>query len=201
MNDNPEIWLAEIAEGSAAAFGRFYEAYAKMVYRLAFQFTKDAAEAEDLCQDIFMEVLHKAEQYDPDRGSVEAWLAVRTRCRAMDRLRRKQRLAITEWSEDTLPETLWTGEREAVEVAALRQVELEQVKKALKTIPPMQRMAVYGSYVEQMSHREMAELMKRPVGTVKSLIRYGIQNVRKRLDIVSGKEGGGSEHETFKVRP
>lgn len=71
----------------------------------------------------------------------------------------------------------------------------------MKTIPPMQRMAVYGSYVEQMSHREMAELMKRPVGTVKSLIRYGIQNVRKRLDIVSGKEGGGSEHETFKVRP
>lgn len=201
MNDNPVVVLQEIAEGSAAAFGRFYEAYARMVYRLAFQFTKNAAEAEDLCQDIFMEVLYKAEQYDPARGSVEAWLAVRTRCRAMDRLRRKQRLSVTEWSEEALPETLWAGEREAVEVAALRKVELEQVKNALKSLPPLQRMAVYGSYVEQLSHREMAKLMNRPVGTVKSLIRYGIQNVRKRLDMVSGKEGGGSEHETCKVRP
>ena len=56
-------------------------------------------------------------------------------------------------------------------------------------IPPLQRMAVYGSYVERRSHREMAELLNRPVGTVKSLIRYGIHNVRRRLDAMSGKEG------------
>lgn len=98
MNDHSALWLEEIAEGSAAAFRRFYDAYARLVYRLALQMTKDPAEAEDVCQDIFMEVLHKADQYDPARGSVEAWLAVRTRCRAMDRLRKRQRIAAAEWN-------------------------------------------------------------------------------------------------------
>ena len=90
MNDHSAMWLEEIAEGSATAFRRFYDTHARLVYRLALQMTKDPAEAEELCQDIFMEVLHKADQYDPARGSVEAWLAVRTRCRAMDRLRKRR---------------------------------------------------------------------------------------------------------------
>lgn len=199
MNDHSALWLEEIAAGSAAAFRRFYDAYARLVYRLALQMTKDPAEAEDVCQDIFMEVLHKADQYDPARGSVEAWLAVRTRCRAMDRLRKRQRIAAAEWNGEALPEMVWSEEQESVELAALRRVELEQVKEALQGIPPLQRMAVYGSYVEQRSHREMAELLNRPVGTVKSLIRYGILNVRRRLDAMNGKEGGGVQHETFKA--
>lgn len=69
VGEHPAEWLAEIADGSAAAFGRFYDNYAQMVYRLALTMTKDPADAEDLCQDIFMEVLHKADQYDPDRGA------------------------------------------------------------------------------------------------------------------------------------
>lgn len=149
MNDHSAMWLEEIAEGSATAFRRFYDTHARLVYRLALQMTKDPAEAEELCQDIFMEVLHKADQYDPARGSVEAWLAVRTRCRAMDRLRKRQRMAEAEWMEEALPETTWGEGQESVELAALRRVELEQVKEALQGIPPLQRMAVYGSYVEQ----------------------------------------------------
>lgn len=200
MNELSAIWLEEIAEGSTAAFSRFYDAYHRLVYRLALQITKETAEAEDLCQDIFMEVLHKADQYDPARGSVEAWLAVRTRCRAMDRLRKRQRIISAEWTEEEVLEEIWSVERESVELAALRRVELEQVKRALQAIPPLQRMAVYGSYVEQRTHREIAELLNRPVGTVKSLIRYGLQNVRKLLDTKNGKEGGSSQHETIKSR-
>lgn len=199
VGDHPAEWLAEIADGSAAAFGRFYDTYAQMVYRLALTMTKDPADAEDLCQDIFMEVLHKADQYDPARGSVEAWLAVRTRSRAMDRLRRKQRMAVCDWNEEELPEPILFSERESVEMAALRRVELDQVKEALRGIPPLQRMAVYGSYVEQLSHREMAEMMKRPVGTIKSLIRYGIHNVRRRLDAPDPREGGEPKHDAYKA--
>ncbi|WP_206098289.1 RNA polymerase sigma factor [Paenibacillus ihbetae] len=199
VGEHPAEWLAEIADGSAAAFGRFYDNYAQMVYRLALTMTKDPADAEDLCQDIFMEVLHKADQYDPDRGSVEAWLAVRTRSRAMDRLRRKQRMTVCDWNEEELPEPILFSERESVEVAALRRVELDQVKEALRAIPPLQRMAVYGSYVEQLSHREMADMMKRPVGTIKSLIRYGIHNVRRRLDAADPKEGGEAKHDAYKA--
>lgn len=83
---------------------------------------------------------------------------------------------------------------ESAEYEALRKWEQEQLKQAMQAIPPMQRMALHGSYIEQLSHREIAEHMKRPVGTVKSLIRYGIRNLRRRLDEMNlGKLGGGVE--------
>lgn len=183
------LWLAEIAEGSVSAFGRFYDAYAPMVYRIALQMTKDALEAEDLCQEVFLEVMDKADQYDPGRGSVEAWLAVRTRSRAVDRLRKRRRAVETEWSEELLQEARGAEDQETVELSVLRRLEAEQVKRALHALPPLQRMAVYGCYVEQLSHREMSELMKRPLGTVKSLIRYGLKNVRRLLEQDASRAG------------
>ncbi|WP_019636830.1 RNA polymerase sigma factor [Paenibacillus fonticola] len=195
MKESPALWLAEIAEGSAAAFGRFYDAYAPMVYRLAEHCMQDANEAEDVCHDVFMEIMEKAGSYDPARGSVEAWLAVRTRSRAMDRLRKHQRLSVAEeWELDQETDILWSRGMESAELEALRKWEKEQLKQAMLAIPPLQRMALHGSYAEELSHREIAELMKRPVGTVKSLIRYGIRNLRRRLEEVNmGKLEGGIE--------
>ncbi|AZK46617.1 RNA polymerase sigma factor [Paenibacillus lentus] len=193
MKESPECWLAEIAEGSVSAFGRFYDAYAPMVYRLAEQCMKDAAEAEDVCQDVFMEVMDKAGSYNPARGSVEAWLAVRTRSRVIDRLRKQQRWTIAEeWVIDREADILWSSGMESAEYEALRKWEKEQLKQAMLAIPPLQRMALHGSYIEQLSHREIAEYMKKPVGTVKSLIRYGIRNLRRHLDEMhlSKLEGG-----------
>lgn len=195
MKESPELWLAEIAEGSVTAFGRFYDAYAPMVYRLAEQCMKNAAEAEDVCHDVFIEIMDKAGSYNPARGSVEAWLAVRTRSRALDRMRKQQRWSVAEeWSMDQEADILWSRGMESAEYEALRKWEQEQLKQAMQAIPPMQRMALHGSYIEQLSHREIAEHMKRPVGTVKSLIRYGIRNLRRRLDEMNlGKLGGGVE--------
>lgn len=195
MKESPELWLAEIAEGSVTAFGRFYDAYAPMVYRLAEQCMKNAAEAEDVCHDVFIEIMDKAGSYNPARGSVEAWLVVRTRSRALDRLRKQQRWSVAEeWSMDQEADILWSRGMESAEYEALRKWEQEQLKQAMQAIPPMQRMALHGSYIEQLSHREIAEHMKRPVGTVKSLIRYGIRNLRRRLDEMNlGKLGGGVE--------
>lgn len=195
MKESPELWLTEIAEGSAAAFGRFYDAYAPMVYRMAEQWMMDAAEAEDVCHDVFMEVMDKAGSYNPARGSVEAWLAVRTRSRSMDRLRKHQRVSVAEeWEINREADILWSRGIESAEYEALRKWEMEQLKEAMQAIPSMQRMALHGSYIEQLSHREIAEHMKKPVGTVKSLIRYGIRNLRRRLDEMSpGRLRGGVE--------
>ncbi|WP_110931866.1 RNA polymerase sigma factor [Paenibacillus bouchesdurhonensis] len=195
MKESPELWLAEIAEGSAAAFGRFYDAYAPMVYRMAEQWMMDAVEAEDVCHDVFMEVMDKAGSYNPARGSVEAWLAVRTRSRSMDRLRKHQRVSVAEeWEINREADILWSRGIESAEYEALRKWEMEQLKEAMQAIPSMQRMALHGSYIEQLSHREIAEHMKKPIGTVKSLIRYGIRNLRRRLDeMTPGRLRGGVE--------
>jgi len=196
MGEHPADWLKEISEGSASAFSRFYDAYAPMVYRLSEHLLKDALEAEDVCQEIFIEVMQRADQYDPERGSVEAWLAVRVRSRAMDRLRKKQRMAAVETSEGDLAESPWAGHLESAELEAFRHLDRERLRHAMRGIPPMQRMALYGSYIMQLSHRELAERMQKPVGTVKSLIRYGIRNLRGQLQENQAKQAanGGEAH-------
>ncbi|GIO29067.1 MULTISPECIES: RNA polymerase sigma factor [Paenibacillus] len=196
MEEHPAEWLKEIAEGSAAAFNRFYDAFAPMVYRLSEHWLKDALEAEDVCQEVFIEVMQKAGQYDPERGSVEAWLAVRVRSRAMDRLRKKQRVAAMEQTGGDLSESHWAGQLESAELEAFRHLDRERIRHALGSIPPLQRMALYGSYIMQLSHRELADRMQKPVGTVKSLIRYGIRNLRGQLQENQAKQAanGGEPH-------
>ncbi|GIO67398.1 RNA polymerase sigma factor [Paenibacillus cookii] len=196
MEEHPAEWLKEIARGSASAFNRFYDAYAPMVFRLAEHWLKDAAEAEDVCQEIFIEVMQRADQYDPERGSVEAWLAVRVRSRAMDRLRKKQRIAAMEQSEANLAESERALYLESAELEAFRHLDRERIRHAMRGIPPLQRMALYGSYIMQLSHRELADRMQKPVGTVKSLIRYGIRNLRGQLQENQTKQAanGGEAH-------
>ncbi|MCJ8012376.1 sigma-70 family RNA polymerase sigma factor [Paenibacillus sp. KQZ6P-2] len=201
MEENPAEWLRGIAEGSTSAFNLFYERFAPMVYRLADYWMKDEAEAEDVCQEIFIEVMQKAGQYDPERGSVEAWLAVRVRSRAIDRLRKKERTAAAERCGEDPTEPIWTGQPESAEREALRNFEQERLRGALRNLPALQRLALYGSYMMQLSHRELAEQMQKPVGTVKSLIRYGIRNMRVQLEDqhVKQAEKGGEPHAFIKT--
>ncbi|GIQ70236.1 RNA polymerase subunit sigma-24 [Xylanibacillus composti] len=174
--------LEGIAKGSGAAFSRLYERYNGMVMRIAWQVTKDWSEAEDVCHDVFIEVLRKAGQYDPSRGSIEAWLKVLARCRAKDRLRKRNRFVpLADWEDSSVP--VWFSVPESVELRVLQRLEAERVKRELDQIPDLQRAAVYGKYVATLSHKELAASLKRPVGTVKSLIRYGVRNVRKRLEL------------------
>ncbi|WP_346773937.1 sigma-70 family RNA polymerase sigma factor [Brevibacillus sp. SYP-B805] len=186
--------LREIGQGSAAAFEQFYEQYAALVYQIAQRMMGDPMEAEDLCHDIFLEVYRTAGQYDPARGSIEAWLAVKTRSRCLDRLRRMKRDRLHDWDAAGLP---WTASESSPEEQVLKKLERETVREVLDTIPQAQREAVYGMYFQAKSHRELAEKLERPLGTVKSLIRYGLINVRKQLNQLGwlAPSGGAKERE------
>ncbi|MBR8658330.1 MAG: hypothetical protein DF221_11705 [Brevibacillus sp.] len=180
-----ERLLMEMGRGSRAALEAFYERYAAFVYRIALRMLHDPMEAEDLCHDIFLEAYRTAAQYDRQRGSVEAWLAVKTRSRCMDRLRRiqasqqREQTAATHQLQD-----------DSVEESVLAKLERETVRNVLNRIPEAQRQAVYGAYFQAKTHRELAEIMARPIGTIKSLIRYGLHNLRKQL-AETGWHGSG----------
>lgn len=190
-----EKWLLrEIKNGSVTAFAQFYERYASRVLHIATRIVGDQMEAEDICHDLFLEVWKKADQYDPERGSVEAWLAVKARTRALDRLRRNQRIALTPTDHPGVP----TPTADApIEERVFSQLEREALLLALSKIPAAQAQAVHGAYCEAQSHRELAAKMKRPLGTVKSLIRYGLGNLRKQLNQLGWLEpsGGAKKHE------
>ncbi|WP_246000736.1 RNA polymerase sigma factor [Brevibacillus panacihumi] len=189
-----ERLLRDMANGSITAFEQFYEKYASLVLHIALRIVKDRMEAEDICHDLFLEVWKKAGQYDPKRGSIEAWLAVMARSRSLDRMRKKQRLPIAPGESVTLEQASTVA---AAEEKVLSRLDREVLGQALSRIPQAQARALQGMYYEAKTQRELAANMNRPLGTVKSLIRYGLDNIRKQLSQSGWLEslGGERKHE------
>lgn len=177
---DPKRLIEELRNGSEAAFESFYERYVPLVYRIAFKLTGDRMEAEDICHDVFVELMRHPEKYDPSRGSVEAFLAVKAKSKAFDRLRKRKRWlpASCGTAESRLREMEAEGSVEEVAMAGWQR---DRLLRALARIPQAQRAAVYGMFIENMTQQQLAEAMNRPLGTVKSLIRYGLRRLREEL--------------------
>jgi len=194
MDDNQRQvqLLNEIRNGRRESFDSFYEEHIRFVLNIALAMVKDQAEAEDVCHEVFLEVFQKSAQYTPERGSVKAWLAVKTRSRALDRLRKKKPIPA-----DIKGEFEIGREEVGADVQVFQNLEKNAVRDALSHIPTDQREAIYRSYFQDESHKEIAAKMHKPLGSVKSLIRYGLNNLRKQKSILqwSKLSGGGNHHE------
>ncbi|WP_234032926.1 RNA polymerase sigma factor [Paenibacillus faecalis] len=173
--------LEEMKNGSITAFDRFYIRYAPFVLQIALRTMKDQMEAEDVCHDVFLEILRKADQYNPSRGSLEAWLAVMTRSRCMDRLRKKQRTTADELSESVESAISYRSSGALVEESVLANLQNEAIREALQLIPKKQSEVVTEVYFGSRTHREVSAERQIPLGTVKSLVRYGLNNLHKQL--------------------
>jgi RNA polymerase sigma-70 factor (ECF subfamily) len=193
-HDEVERLLHEMKNGSVAAFEQFYERFVSQVFQLALRMLGDRMEAEDICHDIFLEIYRKADQFDPQRGSIEAWLAVKTRTRCLDRLRRKKPELYNQLDETLLRQE---GTAAPTEERVFAKLERDTVREAMNQLPDAQREAVFGMYFLSQSHRELSKRMERPLGTIKSLVRYGLINVRKQLCQLGWMEqpGGAKERE------
>ncbi len=174
-----EVLIEQIKKGSIEAFDRFYDKYNGFVYNIALQILKKHEDAEDICHDIFLEINRKADSYNSSRGSIDAWLAIRTRSRCIDRIRREKHHLVSENIEINRT----TKDYDLVETSVMRIIEKEALLSALEKIPKAQREVVYGNYFKYRTHKQLAEDLNRPIGTIKSLIRYGLKNIRKQLDI------------------
>lgn len=173
-----ETLLKLIAKGSQAAFRQFYENYVSFVLQIAIKVLEDRTEAEDICHDVFIEVYQKPLQYKPEKGSVKAWLAVKTRSRCIDRLRKKQPVLVNKL------EKLDTKQVVELEMHVLLEIEKDILMDALEKLPKKQRELIYGAYFEGKTQRELAEKYGKPLGTVKSAIRYGLSNLRKQKSLL-----------------
>lgn len=168
-----------ISKGSKTSFEEFYETYASFVFHIANQVLGDHVEAEDVVHDIFLSIFEHPEKYNPERGSIKAFLAVITKNSAIDRLRRKKPILVQKL------EQLETVAEVKTELSVLMQIEQELIMDALEQLPKKQRKIIYSAYFEELTQREMAETYNKPLGTVKSLVRYGLQNLRKQKDLIN----------------
>jgi len=189
-----EKLLAEIREGSAHAFDRLYGMTAPMVRAIALQILGDPMDAEDVCHDVFLQVICHPERYDPSRGSVEAWLAVLAKSRAMDRLRRKKRLLL-EAERERLEGDSWPAPAADAgpESRVLAKLQSEAVRLALLKVPQAQRQALAEAFYFGRSQRELAEEWRVPLGTVKSRVRYGLGPLRRALAHMGWAEAEGGD--------
>lgn len=161
--------VLQIAAGDAEALARFYDLYAGLVNGLALRILRDVADAEDVVQEVFVQVWRQASRFDPSRGAAEAWLCTIARTRALDRLRR--RTSRREDSEDQGPGFSTMP----------RNDEALAVRKALDTLPFDQRLALELAYYEGLTQTEIAERLAQPLGTIKTRIRTAMIRMREVL--------------------
>ena len=162
--------------GETTVLGDLYDRHIGLVYGLALRLLTDAQEAEDLAQEIFLN-LCRNRSYNPQRGSLSSYLATLTRSRAIDRLRsRSARQRLLARCQQQLREPAPTP----VEQAA-RAEQRQQVRWALAQLPPQQRQVLELSYYNGLSQADIAQELNRPLGTIKTWARKGLLQLRTTL--------------------
>jgi RNA polymerase sigma-70 factor (ECF subfamily) len=184
--DDPGLQLVDLLERSARgdeqAFAQLYDLTSPRVYGMVLRVIRDAAQAAEVTQDIYLEVWRQSARFDSSRGTVLSWLLMIAHRRAVDRVRSAQS-AIT---RDNRYAEL-SSERPYDEVSEQVQAGLEaqRVRKVLNDLTDAQREAVSLAYFGGYTHSEVAELLHIPLGTVKTRIRDGLIRMRDALGVTS----------------
>lgn len=178
---NDETLIKLIAHAQADALSELYNRYNRLVFSLAFNIVGERNSAEEITLDVFTRVWERAETYRAERAQVNTWLMSITRYRAIDVLRQvKIRLETNSanWAElptDRVPHVI--GSEESVELTMQR----EKVRAALAQLPLNQKEVLALAYFKGYTHRQIAEVLDQPLGTVKTRIRLAIQKLRQIL--------------------
>jgi RNA polymerase sigma-70 factor, ECF subfamily len=181
QSDAEEAALIQgVAAGDEQAFASLYDKYSSILFGLLLRILHSRGEAEDVLQEVFLQVWQQARSFDASRGRAFTWLVTLARSRAIDRLRAldsRERAALRS-AEDAPP----PGERqEGADDAALRSERADVVRGALAELPEEQRQVLLLAYLDGMSQSEIAAAKNQPLGTVKTRTRAGLKRLSELL--------------------
>lgn len=165
--------VARIRAGDQQAMSELYDRYSRIVYAVALRVLQDAAAAEDILQDVFLQLWRNPDAFDASRGNLAAWLAVIARHRSIDRLRKRR-------PEIDIEDCIVAGGpdlRDETERALL----VEKVRTALAEMNPDQRGLLELAFFQGLTHSEIAEKTGQPLGTIKTRIRSGLKYLRAKF--------------------
>jgi len=182
------VLMERISGGDPQALAHLYERHGGAVLALCLRILRDRAEAEDVLEEVFWELWQRRGRYDRERSSPFSYLMTLSRSRALDRLRfRRRREGV--WHglpEGELPAGGSPGPYEDALLAEQRAA----IERALQELPEPSRRAVELNFFEGLSHREIADRLGDPLGTVKTRIRQGLLALRKVLRALRDGRGG-----------
>jgi RNA polymerase sigma-70 factor (ECF subfamily) len=167
--------LTRIQSGDQEAMSALFDRYGTMVYSVALRVLKDAGEAEDVMQEIFVQVWKNPGAFVSGKGSLGGWLVVVARNRSIDMIRRRRPTEQVELF--ALPSSTNLA-REAE-----RNSLLGKIRGVMVSLPEEQRNSVELAFFEGLSHSEIAEKTGDPLGTVKTRIRLALTSIRKALTV------------------
>jgi RNA polymerase sigma-70 factor (ECF subfamily) len=165
--------IERIRSGDETAMADIYDRYSGIVYGVALRVLGDTSAAEDVLQEIFLQLWRNPQAFDANRGKLPAWLAVITRNRAIDHLRKRPP------EEDIEDLSISTGLN--LENEAAQHLAVEKIRGVLSRLPGDQRRALEMAFFEGMTHTEIAAKTGEPLGTIKTRIRTGLLAVRKAV--------------------
>ncbi|HEX4954501.1 MAG TPA: sigma-70 family RNA polymerase sigma factor [Thermoanaerobaculia bacterium] len=179
-----EELLARIAGGDQEALADLYDRYARVTLGLLHRIFGDSGEAEEVVQEVFLQVWRDAASYRPERASAKSWLLLLARSRGLDRLkscgarrRREDAVALEARGQAVAP----LGSRR-LERADTRR----RVREALAGLPVEQRAALELAFFEGLTHVQVAERLAAPLGTIKSRVLLGMRKLKTAL---AGEDG------------
>jgi RNA polymerase sigma-70 factor (ECF subfamily) len=178
--------LRAVARGDESAFARVYDRYSPILLGLMLRILRSRAEAEDVLQEVFLQVWQRAHSFDSERGRAFTWLVTLARSRAIDRLRSvgSRERAAQRSAEDAPPESEPT---EWADALAARAERAEAVQEALAELPEEQRQVLVLAYLEGMSQSEIATAKNQPLGTVKTRTRTALRKLGESLRVRFGQ--------------
>ncbi len=163
--------LALVRSGDEPAMASLFDRYSKVVYSVALRVLRDPASAEDVLQEIFMQIWRNPDSFTAARGSLGGWLAVVSRNRSIDTLRRKRP---TDSVDDIVLASPYNLATEAE-----RNSLMERARGIITQLPSEQRKTLEMAFFDGLTHSEIAEMTGDPLGTVKTRIRSALLTLRK----------------------
>ncbi len=180
--DDVDALLSDVSRGDAVAFTRLYDACCGQVYGLARRVIRDPERAEDVTQEVFLEVWRKAASYDRGLGKAKSWILTITHRRAVDAVRRAETSrkyeaqVVTDQVDEASP-----GE------AMLAREESDAVRDCLDTLTDLQQESIQLAYYQGYTYNQVATLLDKPLPTIKTRMRDGLIRLRDCMGIQFGE--------------
>ena len=175
-----EASLERVARGDRDAFDAVYAAVAGAVFGLARRVLRDPAQAEEVAQEVLVEVWRTASRFDRRLGSAQTWILTMAHCRAIDRVRASE--AAARRDERAAREMAQTPYDEVVEAVETR-LDQQRVRRCLGSLTDLQRESVTLAYYGGYTYPQVARLLDVPLGTVKTRMRDGLARLRDCLGV------------------
>jgi RNA polymerase sigma-70 factor, ECF subfamily len=170
--------IHQVANQDRDAFSQLYDRFSSLVFTLAMRMLRARSDAEDLLQEVFVQVWRQARNYSTERGSPEAWIVNIARSRAIDKIRSIRRM---EPSFVLTDDPARAESSDNVESSAAESEARMAMNSALANLPDTQRKVLELAYFDGLTQTEIADRLAEPLGTVKTRMRSGIQRLRDML--------------------